>query len=259
MKILGVIPAYNEQDCIAVCLRAMSRITRNIHVFDHGSTDDTAKIAAKWAMIHDVSRDQVPAVGPDGVQSSALWHLIGDFIRGCRDVDAVVWHDADEFLRQPNGDLADEASITEALQAVDVIRPLIRRFELTSEAEGDYLDRMQHYSNRPRGHAARAWAHHLTPDPLPTGIHVQDPATGRKAHPHYIYWPEGTKVSNNEWTLEHYPIRSIEHAARKAAERDWLMPIPGRTPRYQGIRRAPRSALRSESGLNRLPDSAVMP
>ena len=44
MRVLGVIPAYNEADCIANAIAVLSRACDQIDVFDHGSTDETAEI-----------------------------------------------------------------------------------------------------------------------------------------------------------------------------------------------------------------------
>jgi hypothetical protein len=233
MRILGVIPAYNEADCIPTAYRAMRRITDDVHIFDHGSTDDTPDVTG--ATIHHMSRKKYPIKQMDGVQSSALWHAIGNWIRQ-QDADIVVWHDADEFLRQPDQRLADRESIILAMTEFDVIRPLLREYTYRP-GPGHYLQKMKMYRRLPMGHSPRVWEHELTPNPLPIGMHVQDPATGPAVHPHYIYWPEGTRVSNKEWFLEHYPFRSEAQVKRKLDERNWLMPIPSKRERYKDERK----------------------
>ena len=244
MKILGVCPVFNEEDCIANAVRALLLACDDVHVFDHGSTDGTPQILAGFPSVNAirVDREKVPARRPDnGVQNFELWHMIGRHILSLRDeFEWVMWLDADELLRQPSGELATkDAIVAEAERGVQVIRPLIRQFKMTKKdgSSGSYLDRMRRFVVRPEGHAPRAWQTRLTPPDLPAGAHVQDPSIKPKKWKFYKLWPAGTVVSNNEWMLDNYAFRSIAQAERKIlAERDWLTPTEQRQRYYQYIR-----------------------
>jgi hypothetical protein len=222
MKLLGVMPLYNEADCVHVGLSAMRHAgCDETHVFDHGSTDGGGGIAkVEGAKIHLVRREDVPIVGEDGRFSFKFWYVVAAWILSKKDsFDWVYWGDADELLRQPDGRLATKASlIDEADRGVDVIRPLIREFQLT-RSDGDesvnYLERMRYYRENKMGHSPRAWKIHLTPPDLPAGTHVQDRKSGELLTDHYVHWPEGTVVSNNQWLLDIYLFRSYVQAWSK--------------------------------------------
>lgn len=246
MNILGVIPAYNEEDCVGVAVRALLRMCNHVIVFNHGSADDTKTIALD-AGAHEIrylDRKEFPARREDGVQSFALWRHIALEIRRSG-YDWVVWSDADDFMRKPDGALpAHEDIEAVAAQGYQVIRPLLRFFHRTRQDIPDksYLRRMRYYSLHPDFHSPRAWQVPLTPLDPPAGMHIQDPAIQPKKCPHYLFWPEGTKVLNNKWLLDCYPFRSQEQAIRKVAARDWIMPIPGKRRRYISNAAHPRCA-----------------
>jgi glycosyltransferase involved in cell wall biosynthesis len=233
MRILGVIPAYNEADCVANAIRAQLRSCDEIHVFDHGSTDGTASIVDSFGppvYREVVDREEVPPKDTAGRQSFALWHLIARFIIDRQhEFDWVVWSDADDLMREPDGRLATHEGIErEAARGTQVIRPLIRLFwpSTIDPTEGSYLNRLRYCMTRPQGHAPRAWQTILTPPNLPAGAHVQDPAIRPKRWPFYLLWPVGTRVSNNEWLSDRYPFRSPEQIDRKILrERDWITPL----------------------------------
>lgn len=240
--------AYNEEDCIADAVTLLLRAGHDeVHVFDHGSTDDTANICYRIRRrddhlhYHHVSRSEVPPADSNGRQSRGIWERIGAFIRGRAErFDWVTWMAADEIIRQPDGELMTKAAIeAEISRGVEVIRPLIRCFWITRgdrPAERAHLERLRHYRPNALGHAPRCWQIDLTPEPIPIGLHVQDRRAGQKIHPWYGYWPAGTAISNNKWLLDHYPIRTIEQGRRKIMrEREWISPA-GRRP-YQLFRR----------------------
>ncbi len=235
MKILGITLAYNEADCIETAMKMLLRCCDSVIVFDHGSTDATAVIVLSTVGVHKIylHRHEVPAITSDGRQSVAAWRFVAQWILQ-RQVcfDWVVWIDADEILRTPEGALPCKADIEgEAVNGIQVIRPLIREFCMTeNESNGDsYLQRLRYFKPNALGHAPRAWQIDLTPKDVPPGRHIQDMTTGSLVHPFYIKWPEGTKVSNNLWLLDHYPFRSQDQATRKVLEdRNWITPLKQR-------------------------------
>lgn len=244
MKVLGIIPAYNDGDCLENAVRWLAGICDAIHVFDHGSTDNTRERIESMSIepsYHYVDRKDVPPMDPDGVQSFALWRLLAAFaLDQAEEYDWLAWSDADEIVRAPDGRLANRDALAAAeAEGIQVIRPLIREFlprAKDDQGETNYLLRLRHYVDRSTGHCPRIWKTALTPWNLPAGAHVQDPATGPKVHYFYELWPEGTKVSNNEWLLDHYPFRSRQQATRKILQdRGWITPNGDR--RYNHYRR----------------------
>lgn len=237
-KVLGTVLAYNEADCIGATVAAMSRACDKIIVFDHGSEDSTgavAKAACNCVEVVHISRGACPSVDKSGVQSSLPWRMVATRILLDDSFDWVVWMDADELLRTPDGRIPEKRDI-EAV-GVDVIRPLIREFfpsveyGFPPETDDPYAG-FVYYRENPLGHAPRAWRRELTPAHVPPGRHIQDRATGAKVHPFYEYWPVGITVSNNEWLLDHYPFRSREQSERKVLrDRNWITPLGER--KYQ--------------------------
>ncbi len=232
MKILGVIIAYNEEDCIGNAVRALRRCCDVVDVLDHGSTDDTGDIARdEGASVWLIDRKRVPPADENGAQSIGLWRETAEHIRrNIGGADWVVFNSADDLLREPDGRLATHEGIErEAARGTEVIRPLIRLFDMTRSDDPEdvceYLCRMNRYKENRRGHSPRAWRIDLTPEELPLGGHIQDPSIVPKVHDFYGVWPEGTVVSNNEWLIDQYPFRSRAQAERKILhERAWISP-----------------------------------
>ena len=239
MRLLGIVHAYNEEDCVGSTLRLLLNADHDVHIFDHGSTDGTAEIAHELVALglkyHRLDREEIP-IHVRGQQSPALWQTIGDFIRGQRGTyDWVTWLDADELLRDPAGGLVSRTTIEdEVTRGTQIIRPLLREFwvsDADDEKEEDFRRRLLHFRFRRRCHCPRAWLLRLTPKRMPRCRHIADPRLpsfrledGR--------WPKETKVSNNEWLLDHYPVRSVEQGRRKIqGERPW------RPPQYQAFRK----------------------
>jgi hypothetical protein len=222
--------AYNEQDCIATAARLLLGCSDAVHVFDHGSTDQTASICRQLGVtVHSVDRKRVP-ISRRGIKVPDLFHHIAGFVRSkMAHFDWVVWIAADEILRQPDGRLVTRGALERAAAAgFDVIRPLIRHFWMWgAEAAGPFYRRMRYFTTDPKGHAPRAWRIRLTPAKIADGLHMYDRKTcsarrGRKMQAFGRKpWPARTSVSNNEWLLDHYPLRSPSQARRKLSERNW--------------------------------------
>lgn len=238
MRILGVVHAYNEGDVLPHTLAAMARYCDAMWLLDHGSTDNTESLYTRWRqgppqlVWFGLSRERVPIKNATGHQTNDLWQVIGDLIRtATAQYDWVVWMDADELLRLPNGQLPRGSDFAQlAANGVQVLRPLLREFWMTDADQGDHpLARQRWYRPEPRGHCPRAWQIGLTPATVPIARHVQDPATLPLQHPWYGTWPPGTRVDNNHWLLDHYPVRSLNQARRKIIhERAWISPSGGR-------------------------------
>lgn len=236
MRILGLIPARDEALTIANAVEALKRCCDQVHVFDHGSVDATGAIATEHgAAVHWVDPVKLPGIR-NGRRVFDFWNHIAEYALSRQDeFDWVVWSDADDLLREPDGKLATREGIErEAAAGFDVIRPLTRLFQLTprdNEDESDYLRRIRYYRTEPKCHSPRAWRIDLTPLPNPTQ-HMVDPACVELACSHYRHWPEGTRVNNNNWTLDQYPFQTPEQGEAKINGPKCNYTTPRGTRRY---------------------------
>lgn len=262
MRILGIIMAYDEADCIGSAIRSLLPVCDDVYVFYHGKNDETRTAIGncKSAKLHIQYVSHIP-FAVDGIQSDKLWNHIGDFVRNQIDMyDWVIWQAADELLRDRSGALVSRNAIEfNDAAGIDVIRPLIREFWLTDADNGasSYCERLKYYEAKPKGHAPRAWRIGLTPTHIPIGLHIQDPATGRKRFPFYEFWPEGTRVSNNEWLLDHYPIRSEIQFRNKIAARNCK--TESGEQRFSSYRKDDCSLLKQHKAMSRESRKLEMP
>lgn len=254
LKLLGVINAYNEEDCIGRAVRSLVDAEHHVRVFDHASTDRTIEVALE-AGAHEIELVTVGKAprGRPGKPSRAIWSYVSRSINkfGAR-YNWVTWQAADELIFDPWGSPISKAGIErEIAGGVQVIRPLIMEFWPTAQdpAEADcpdYVDRLRWYTMRPRSHAPRSWLLKLT-GTMPRGLHRADRKLPRYRAEDEV-WPPGTRVSNNRWQLRHYPIRTREQAERKIMrERPW------NPPQYRAFRRTRLgNLLRPTKGMRRL-------
>ncbi len=258
MRILGIIMAYDEADCISNAIRSLVQVCNEVVVFHHGKDCETRQAILDGTRnpttrlyVENVDLQRIP-FAVDGIQSDKIWNHIGAFVRNLiTHFDWVIWQAADELLRDRSGTLVSRNAIEfNDAAGIDVIRPLIREFWLTDADNGasSYCERLKYYDAKPKGHAPRAWRIGLTPTHIPIGLHIQDPATGRKRFPFYEFWPEGTRVSNNEWLLDHYPARTEEQFRRKVAARNFTTSTGEQ--RFRAYRDKAKSVVRSHSRLS---------
>lgn len=262
MRILGIIMAYDEADCIGSTIRSLLPVCDDVYVFYHGRDDETRTIISNCqsAKLHIQHVSHIP-FAVDGLQSDRLWNHIGGFIRGkAIYYDWVIWQAADELLRDRSGALVSRNAIEFNDGAgIDVIRPLIREFWLTDADNGasSYCERLKYYKAKPKGHAPRSWRISLTPSHIPIGLHIQDPATGKKRFPFYEFWPEGIRVSNNEWLLDHYPARTEKQFRNKIAARNFKTATGEQ--RFGAFRDKTRSVVRAHKDMTRETRTLAMP
>lgn len=232
MKALGIVMAYNEADVVHLPCRCLAEAEHELHLFDHGSTDDTAAVARRFgAKVHKVRRK---------VSMDQIWGVISDYIRERTDCDWVTWLAADEFLRQPDGKPLTLAALKRRRsRGICVIQPLVREFWITDRDPakgGAPEERLRYYRPRPKmAPCPRSWLRELTRR-MPYGLHR--PATDWRVRV--------DRVSRLRWLLDHYPIRSEEQGRRKVEVE--------RRPRpyYLPFRRG-RSLVRKARNLERLP------
>ena len=218
LDLLGVIHGYNEADCIKNSIECLVNSNHRVHFFDHGSTDNTKEIVLEYASegvkYHYLNRNKVHFwQGPNN-----LFTHISKFISTQHPAcDWVTWLDADEILIPPEGMEIQAAYTKEFNRGVRVVRTTIHEYWITDKDDPtieNYLDRLQYYRVKPASRAGginRGWYIPLT-GIMPRGKH-------RKAKD----WGKGAKISNWNWILKHYPIRSKEHGVRKIMkERNWV-------------------------------------
>lgn len=213
MRLLGIVHAFNEEDCIGHALDCLLEAEHDqVVAFDHGSTDGTPDVLASYG-----SRISVIRIERKQKSFPALFGTISHYIRARHDdFDWVTWIDADEILRPPQGSALTRTHLeVELKRGTQVIRPLLCEFWLSTvdppEPEvPDYLQRVRRYRKRPGPSCPRGWKPALT-GRMPQG-----------RHRHAREWPKGTIISNNRWFLHHYPVRSLEQGKRKIMqERQW--------------------------------------
>lgn len=232
MRLLGIVHAYNETDCVGFACRQLLESGHELWTFDHGSTDDTGDQMRGFA-----GGNRHRRIDRRRVAFAALFPLVARFILERADAyDWVTWLDADELLRDPAGRLlmSIQQIEAEAMFGTDVIQPLLREFWLTDADdpnEADHTMRLRHYRIRPKVNCPRGWRPELTAAP---GKILR----GRHRAPRE--WPRGTRLSHREWTLDHYPVRSIEQGYRKImTERKDLRIVPAGAPNPYTAGRAP--------------------
>jgi glycosyltransferase involved in cell wall biosynthesis len=229
MRLLGIVHAFNEEDCIGNAISMLTRSGHEVHAFDHGSVDATAEVIRSFGgtvTYHDLDRKQIPIMDDQRRPLSDLWEHIGSFINErAEDFDWVTWMDADELLRDHEGALLSRKALERARETgITVISPRLRNFWMTSsdptaEAEPNYLLRLRHCETigRPIKGCPRCWLPALTGDPrkMTRGRHRKDN--------HWALGP-GMRIERR-WTLDHYPIRTVEQGRRKVLhDRPWGPP-----------------------------------
>lgn len=204
MRLLGIIHAHNEEDVIARSMSMLLESGHHVHVFDHNSTDGTA----------DIVQDQ-PGVAYHRARTSfpALFNHVAAFINR-KPHDWVTWMDADELLRDPDGNLVSRQAIKEEWKAgIGVIRPLVREFWLTdadNQEQEDHVQRLRHFRYRKKLMAPRSWLRRLTGTRFRQGRHRSD-----------LEWYGRPTVNAEQWLLDHYPVRTVEQATRKIMDKRW--------------------------------------
>lgn len=211
MKLLGIIHAYNEDDCIENAIECLLNSAHDVHVFDHGSSDNTADKVRSYGNVkyHYLDREKIHFFRGRNNLYTVISQFIGSKVN---DFDWVTWMDADEILHGANGmDLAKSIH-KDFARGSKVIRGTIHEYWITEKddfSQENYLDRLKHYRVRPpqtAGGICRGWAIELT----------REMQRGR----HRKTW--NGVISDWEYVLKHYPIRTLEQGKRKIMkERNW--------------------------------------
>jgi len=211
MKLLGIVHTYNEEDCVLNAVKCL--VGHDVHVFDHGSTDNTKEVLKdSGATYHYVDR-KVPFSAPGAPD---LYDIICKFINeSYPEYGWVTWIDADEVLVPPR----TFSTVAEAIHAdikagFGVIRADIHEYWITDADDNNadnYFDRVQFRGFKRSsiwGGINRGWLIPAMGDRIGRGRHRKE----------WRPW----QLSRKKYILKHYPIRSLEHGTRKImTERNW--------------------------------------
>ena len=208
MKLVGVIMAYNDQDCIGNAIECLLKEHDDEMVFDHGSTDDTAKVIQSLPCHYEyVSRTLFPNFNVPG--NNNIHYKVTTWIRdSIPHYDWVSWIDADEILESTNPDKTLKQEIIDAHNSgYKGIQSILRNYWITEEddyTEADYLKRIKRYEDSPPhsgGGINRSWNINITP--------IMTEATLR----HTFF--RNHSISPNPTLLRHYAIRTPEQGWKK--------------------------------------------
>jgi len=249
MRLLGIVMAYNEEDCIERAVRSLLDAGHQVHVINHGSTDSTRARVLGFRPVYlapvrppkqravrliDVSRREVPFL--------QLFKWTSLYVRRQAPFfDWVTWQAADELIRPPSHEpLRQEHIEAEYEKGIRVISPMLLEFwpstaDESEEKVPDYLERIRHYRPRPRPNCPRSWELKRTGN-MPHGLHRPGPE-----------WGDRSILSRNDWFLYHHPIRSAKQGRRKI-----MQERPKQTLHYQryareGCRNLVRDAAKLQS------------
>ena len=79
MRMLGIIMAYNDEDCIHNAIKCLLKANHEVHVFNHGSTDSTRNVILNYPVtLIDLNRNRWPNFtknGQDNVHYAVTKHI----------------------------------------------------------------------------------------------------------------------------------------------------------------------------------------
>lgn len=214
MNLLGIIHVYNESDCISTSIKSLLYADHDVHVFDHGSTDDTADVIKQYPVgYHEIDRSKyiwcrnMPKYSPD----VDMYVYISKFINSLNGYDWVTWLDADEVLVTQDYRLPDKHAYEQlAASGCQLVMPRLCQLLLTEKSlhtsKQDYLKNVRHWLWRKPGGPAtpRSWQWDKT------GI-----LKGRGRHRGIDQWNVQRRNVNTNWILYNYLWRSEEQGREK--------------------------------------------
>jgi hypothetical protein len=214
--VTAIVSTYNEADIVGQVVADLLGQGLQVHVLDHGSTDDTlAEIERLRGQGRvDVERFVDPASPEPGRVSWAAVLQRKQELAQTLDSDWLIHHDADEFRESPWLHLGLRAAIEEVDgYGYDAIDFELLNFWPTREdgwgAPGDVREALRYFERAQPWDKVqvRCWKKTSAPVDLVT------------SGGHEAVFP-GRKVFPLRFLLRHYPFRSPEQAARKlGAER----------------------------------------
>jgi len=203
MKIIGMLPVYNDEDIIQEVIEHLISQEIPLVVLDNGSTDNTYKICEKYVGKGILGLRQYSS---QTFQSDLLLRMLYDMAL-THSPDWVIRSDSDEILESGVKNQTLKEAITQADAKGDNLIQFDRfDFFMTdddNESAKSIKEKLRYYSHQGDG-IYRAWK-------VFPGIRIGD------AMGHYPIFPEmyKYKISPQKLILRHYPLRSKELAEKK--------------------------------------------
>lgn len=204
LKIIGMIPVYNEDDIIEEVINHYLNQGIELVILDNGSTDNTFEICKKYEGKGVIKLLQFET---DSFKVSLikemLYHMAIE-----QSPDWIVLSDADEFLEPTEQNKTLQSVILEVDKAgYNLIQFDKFEFFMTEKDTSDVVDgiknKMQYYSNV-GDYVYRAWKYF-------PGIRIGDTAG------HFPIYPEEYqyKIFDKKFVLRHFPYRNEKQAKKK--------------------------------------------
>ena len=203
-RFLGLLLCYNDDDILAPVIEHLAENRHDVVVLNHGSEDRTEEIALSY-----VGRGVIDyqLLDRDEVPFKQLYTRAGEYVHrtyGDR-YDWLSWPDQDEILEGPDLARPYHEQVTELLAAghdwIEFENFVFWYTDADDPAIEDPVERIRHYSlYRSASPRIRGWRMACT----------NERRMGN-ANP-----PLGAKSPVN-FPLRHYPMRSAEHARRRAS------------------------------------------
>jgi len=203
LKIVGMIPVYNEVDIVGQVIEHLTEQGVNLVMVDNGSTDGSFEVIRRYLGRGVLS---VERLATEKFEMSLLWRRLHKMMLE-HEPDWTFRCSADEFLESPYRGLTLAKAIQlEAERGHNLIQ--FNNFEFfptekdCDDPEIDVRKRLRYYSWHDDNQYL-CWKVHPNMNPEKS-VHENGFADGTNAN-----------VSPNKFVLRHYKIRSYEHGLRK--------------------------------------------
>jgi len=207
MKIIGMLPTYNDEDIIEEVIQHLISQEIPLVVLDNGSTDDTYKICEKYVDKGILKLEQFKS---ESYHWDTILRMLYDMAL-LQSPDWVIRSDSDEFLESGIKGVTLKETITQAdKENYNLIQFDWFDFYMTDDdvQTAKSIKEKFPYYTFVGDFNYRTWK-------VFPGIRIGD-ASG-----HYPIFPYGKKykISPRKNILRHYPLRSKQHTIRKMKER----------------------------------------
>jgi len=210
MKIIGMIPVYNDEDVIEEIIQHYISQGLDLVILDNGSTDDTFEICKKYVgkgvlqVLQHITQTYV-------YEWDTLLRILYDMAL-VHSPDWVIRSDSDEFLESGVNNLTLKESI-EKIDSEGFNLIQFNRFDFfmtynDNDNEKSIRKKMPYYTYH-GDFLYRAWKYY-------PGIRISHSAVG-----HYPIFPNNLKykIYPKKFLMRHYPYRNKEQAKRKIGGR----------------------------------------
>lgn len=208
MKVIGMIPIFNDEDVIEEVIEHLISQGIQIVILDNGSTDSSYKICEKFLDhgVLDLKQFSTPTFI---YHEPSIRRMLYDMAIA-QSPDWVIANDSDEILESNDQRFTLKESIEKAnLEGCNMIQ--FNRFDFyitddDNESVKSTKDKLRYYSYY-GDYIYRAWKYF-------PGIRVG-------YNPHLPVYPDGYqyKIYLNKFVLRHYPFRSREQVKKKLSDR----------------------------------------